>query len=43
MRTTLDGVDIIHVRMYVLLEIGIVDHRYFHRCAVFLGVQMDNL
>ena len=43
MRTTLDRIDIIDVRVYVLVEIGVVDHRYFYRCTVFVGIQVNHL
>ncbi len=42
-RTALDRIDIIDVRVNVLVEIGVVDHRYLHRCAVLVGIQMDHL
>ena len=41
-RTAFDSVDIVHVRVYVLVEICVVDHRYFHRRAVLVGVQVDD-
>ena len=41
--TTFDGVDIVHVGVYVLVEIGVVDHRHLHGRAVFVGVQVDYL
>ena len=42
-RTTFDSVDIIDVRVYVLIEVGIVDHSHLNRRTVFLGVEMDDL
>ena len=43
MGTTLDGIDVIDVGVYVLVEIGVVDHRYLYRRTVFLGIQMNHL
>ena len=43
MRTTFDGIDVIDVRVYVLIEVGVVNHRYLYRRTVFVGAQMDHL
>ena len=42
-RTTLDGVDVIDIGVYVLVEIGVVDHRYLHRRTVLVGIEVDHL
>ena len=42
-RTTFDGVDVINVRVNVLVEIGVVYHRHFHRRTVFVGIEVNNL
>ena len=42
-RTSLDGVDVVDIGMYVLVEIGVVDHRYLHRRTVFVGIEVDHL
>ena len=42
-RTTLDGIDIIDIGVYVLIEIGVVDHRYLYRRTVFVGIEVDHL
>ena len=43
MGTTLDGVDIVHVRMDVLAVVGIVHDGYFDRRALFLSLQIDDI
>ena len=42
-RTTFDGIDVIDVRVYVLVKIGVVNHRYLYRRTVFVGAQMNHL
>ena len=41
--TTLNGIDVIDVGVYVLVEVGVVDHSYLNRRTVFLGIQMNHL
>ena len=43
MRTTLDGVDVINIGVYVLVEVRVVDHRYLYRRTVFVGIEVDHL
>ena len=41
--TALYGVDIVDVRVYVLVEVGVVDHGDFHGRAVLVGIEVNNL
>ena len=43
MGTTLDGIDVIDVGVYVLVEGGVVDHRHLYRRTVFLGIEVNDL
>ena len=43
MRTTLDGVDVVDIGVYVLVEIGVVDHRHLYRRTVFVGIEVNHL
>ena len=42
-RTTLDGVDVIDIGVYVLVEVRVVDHRYLYRRTVFVGIEVNDL
>ena len=42
-RTTLDGIDVIDIGVYVLVEVRVVDHRYLYRRTVFVGIKVDHL
>ena len=41
--TTFDGVDIVHIAVYILVEIGVVDNRHLYWSTIFLGVQVNHL
>ncbi len=41
--TALYCVDIVHVRVYVLVEVGVVNHRHLHGRAVLLGAEVNHL
>ena len=43
MRTSLDGIDIVDIRVHILIEIGVVDHRHLYRRAVLVSIEMDHL
>ena len=42
-RTTLDGVDVIDIGVYVLVEVRVVDHRYLYRRTVLVGIEVNHL
>ena len=41
--SSLNGVDIIHIRVNIFIVRGIVKHGNFYRCAVFLGRNVDDV
>ena len=43
MRTALYGIDIVHIRVHILVEVGVVNHRHLHGGTVFLRVQVNHL
>ena len=40
-RTTFDGIDIVYVRVDIFVIRRIVHDSHFHRCALFLCVDVD--
>ena len=40
--TTFDGVDVIYVGVYILVEVGVVNHRHFDGSTVFLCAEMNH-
>ena len=43
MSTTLDGVDIIHVRVDILAVVGIVHHSHLDRNTLLFGLEIDDI
>ena len=43
MGTTFDGVDIVHIRMYVLAVVGIIHHSHLYGDVLFFCFEVDNI
>ena len=43
MRTALDGVDVVHIRVDILTVVGVVHHSHLDRYALLLSLQIDDI